>query len=374
MKNKLVVKSSDPTVDKMDTLCRNSIELIRYARKYVSNQINYTQLMTYYGLGYWIVEEQQSGEQRAGYGKKVIQTLSDALNAEFGKGFSVDTLENARKFYLNYQGRISETLFRKFIKEKSDTLFRISGEDVPFTLSWSHYLQLMRIRNLDERRFYEIEATKSAWSLRTLQRQYNSSLYERLALSRDKDRVMRLAQEGNVIEKPADIVKQPTVLEFLGLEESEKFSETNLESAIIDKLQKFLLELGKGYLFEARQKRFSYDEENFYVDLVFYNRLLRCYVLIDLKIDKLTHQDLGQMQMYVNYYDRYQKLPDENPTIGILLCREKNDAVVRMTLPENSNIFAAEYSLYLPNKKLLQKKLEEWITEETGGEGDETTI
>lgn len=374
MKNKLVVKSPDLTVDKMDTLCRNSIELIRYARKYASNQINYTQLMTYYGLGYWIVEEQQSGEQRAGYGKKVIQTLSDALNAEFGKGFSVDTLENARKFYLNYQGRISETLFRKFIKEKSDTLFRISGEDVPFTLSWSHYLQLMRIRNLDERRFYEIEATKSAWSLRTLQRQYNSSLYERLALSRDKDRVMRLAQEGNVIEKPADIVKQPTVLEFLGLEESEKFSETNLESAIIDKLQKFLLELGKGYLFEARQKRFSYDEENFYVDLVFYNRLLRCYVLIDLKIDKLTHQDLGQMQMYVNYYDRYQKLPDENPTIGILLCREKNDAVVRMTLPENSNIFAAEYSLYLPNKKLLQKKLEEWITEETGGEGDETTI
>lgn len=374
MKNKLVVKSPDLTVDKMDTLCRNSIELIRYARKYASNQINYTQLMTYYGLGYWIVEEQQSGEQRAGYGKKVIQTLSDALNAEFGKGFSVDTLENARKFYLNYQGRISETLFRKFIKEKSDTLFRISGEDVPFTLSWSHYLQLMRIRNLDERRFYEIEATKSAWSLRTLQRQYNSSLYERLALSRDKDRVMRLAQEGNVIEKPADIVKQPTVLEFLGLEESEKFSETNLESAIIDKLQKFLLELGKGYLFEARQKRFSYDEENFYVDLVFYNRLLRCYVLIDLKIDKLTHQDLGQMQMYVNYYDRYQKLPDENPTIGILLCREKNDAVVRMTLPENSNIFATEYSLYLPNKKLLQKKLEEWITEETGGEGDETTI
>lgn len=374
MKNKLEVKSSDLTVDKMDTLCRNSIELIRYARKYASNQINYTQLMTYYGLGYWIVEEQQAGEQRADYGKKVIQTLSDALSAEFGKGFSVDTLENARKFYLNYQGRISETLFRKFIKEKSDTLFRISGEDVPFTLSWSHYLQLMRIKNLDERRFYEIEATKSAWSLRTLQRQYNSSLYERLALSRDKDRVMRLAQEGNVIEKPADIVKQPTVLEFLGLEESEKFSETNLESAIIDKLQKFLLELGKGYLFEARQKRFSYDEENFYVDLVFYNRLLRCYVLIDLKIDKLTHQDLGQMQMYVNYYDRYQKLPDENPTIGILLCREKNDAVVRMTLPENSNIFAAEYSLYLPNKKLLQKKLEEWITEETGGEGDETTI
>ena len=174
-----------------------------------------------------------------------------------------------------------------------------------------------------------------------LQHQYNSSLYERLALSRNKDEVMRLAKQGNVIEKPSDVVKQPTVLE-----------------------------LGKGYLFEARQRRFTYDEENFYVDLVFYNRLLRCYVLMDLKIDKLTHQDLGQMQMYVNYYDRCQKLPDENPTIGILLCKEKNDAVVQMTLPENSNIFASEYSLYLPDKKLLQKKLQEWIEEETGGKDE----
>ena len=247
-------------------------------------------------------------------------------------------------------------------------MFRILAETVPFSLSWSHYLQLMRIKNPDERRFYEIEAVESGWNVRTLQRQYNSSLYERLALSRSKNEVMRLAQMGNVIEKPADIVKQPTVLEFLGMEEKEKYSETDLESAIIDKLQKFLLELGKGYLFDSRQKRFSYDEENFYVDLVFYNRILRCFVLIDLKIDKLTHQDLGQMQMYVNYYDRYQKLPHENPTIGILLCKEKNDAVVRMTLPENSNIFAAEYSLYLPDKKLLQKKLKQWIEEETGGE------
>ena len=366
--NSLIPKNSDiPTIN-IDSLCRNSIELIQHARKIAANQVNFVQLMTYYVLGYWIVEEQQSGRERAGYGKKVIQTLSDALNAEFGKGFSVDTLENTRKFYLSYQNRISETVLRKFVEQKSDTLFRISDESLPFTLSWSHYLQLMRIKNPEERRFYEIEATKSAWSLRTLQRQYNSSLYERLALSRNKDEVMRLAQEGAVIEKPADIVKQPTVLEFLGLEEQAKYSETELESAIIDKLQKFLLEMGKGYLFEARQKRFSYDEENFYVDLVFYNRLLRCYVLIDLKIDKLTHQDLGQMQMYVNYYDRFQKLPDENPTVGILLCKEKNDAVVEMTLPENSNIFASEYSLYLPDKKMLQKKLQEWIDEETGGE------
>ena len=350
----------------MDVLCHNSIELIQYARKIAVNQVNIVQLMTYYALGRWIVEEQQAGEHRAGYGKRVIQTLSNRLNAEFGRGFSVDTLENTRKFYLCYQNRISETLFRKFTEKKSEAVFRILDEPLPFTLSWSHYLQLMRIKNEDERRFYEIEATESAWSLRTLQRQYNSSLYERLALSRNKDEVMRLSQRGNVIEKPSDIVKQPTVLEFLGLEEESKYSETDLESAIINKLQKFLLELGKGYLFEARQKRFTYDEENFYVDLVFYNRLLRCYVLIDLKIDKLTHQDLGQMQMYVNYYDRYQKLPEENPTIGILLCKEKNDAVVQMTLPENSNIFASEYSVYLPDKGLLQRKLKEWIEEETG--------
>lgn len=356
------------TLTGMDALCRNSIELIQYARKVAARQINLVQLMTYYAIGRWIIEEQQFGEHRAGYGKKVIQTLSNRLNAAFGKGFSVDTLENARKFYLCYRDRISEATFREFTEEKSEAVFRIFDEVAPFTLSWSQYLQLMRIKNPDERRFYEIEATASAWSLRMLQHQYNSSLYERLALSRNKNEVMRLAQQGNVIEKPADIVKQPTVLEFLGLEEQAKFSETDLESAIIDKLQKFLLELGKGYLFEARQKRFTYEEENFYVDLVFYNRLLRCYVLIDLKIDKLTHQDLGQMQMYVNYYDRCQKLPDENPTIGILLCKEKNDAVVRMTLPENSNIFASEYSLYLPDKKLLQKKLQEWIEEETGGE------
>lgn len=169
-----------------------------------------------------------------------------------------------------------------------------------------------------------------------------------------------------MITKPEDIIKQPTVLEFLGLEERSSYSETDLETAIIDKLQKFLLELGKGYLFEARQKRFSFNEDNYYVDLVFYNRLLRCYVLIDLKIDKLTHQDLGQMQMYVNYYDRYVKIPEENQTIGILLCKEKNDALVEITLPENSNIFASQYALYLPDKKLLQQKLKEWISEENG--------
>lgn len=222
----------------------------------------------------------------------------------------------------------------------------------------------MRIENEAERSFYEIETAKTGWGVRTLQRQYNSSLYERLALSRDKEGVLRLASEGNVITKPEDIIKQPTVLEFLGMEEKAKYSETDLETVLINKLQKFLLELGKGYLFEARQKRFTYNEDNFYVDLVFYNRLLRCYVLIDLKVDKLTHQDIGQMQMYVNYYDRYEKLEDEKPTIGILLCKEKNDALVEITLPKDANIYASEYKLYLPDKKLLQQKLKEWIEEE----------
>lgn len=350
----------------IESLCQNSIDLIQYARQIAAKQINLVQLMTYYSIGRWIVEEQQQGESRARYGKQVIKTLSDALTEQFGRGFSVDTLENVRKFYLNYQDRISETVFRKFAVEKSETVFREFEDGQPFLLPWSHYLLLMRIKNPDERRFYEIEAAEAAWSIRVLQRQYNSSLYERLALSRDKEAVLKLATEGNVITKPADIVKQPTVLEFLGLEERASYSETDLETAIINKLQKFLLELGKGYLFEARQKRFTFDEDNYYVDLVFYNRLLRCYVLIDLKIDKLTHQDLGQMQMYVNYYDRFQKLPEENPTIGILLCKEKNDALVEITLPENSNIFAAEYALYLPDKKVLQKKLKEWIEEETG--------
>ena len=197
-----------------------------------------------------------------------------------------------------------------------------------------------------------------------MQRQYNSSLYERLALSRDKDAVMQLAKEGNVIAKPQDIVKQPTVLEFLGLEEKAEYSESDLETAIINKLQKFLLELGKGYLFEARQKRFTFNEDNYYVDLVFYNRLLRCYVLIDLKVDKLTHQDIGQMQMYVNYYDRYEKLAEENPTVGILMCKEANDALVEITLPKNANIYASQYKLYLPDKNLLQEKLRQWIAEE----------
>lgn len=361
MENKNDIIQSDQA---LDALVTNSIELIQYARQLAAKQVNLIQLMTYYSLGRWIVEVQQEGQERAKYGQKVIATLSEHLTEKFGRGFSETNLEYARKFYMTYADRISQTLFEKFAVEKTETVFRQLEENPPFIVSWSHYLQLMRIENKEERSFYEIESAKSGWGIRTLQRQYNSSLYERLALSRNKDAVMQLAKEGNVIVRPQDIVKQPTVLEFLGLEEKAEYSESDLETAIIDKLQKFLLELGKGYLFEARQKRFTFNEDNYYVDLVFYNRLLRCYVLIDLKVDKLTHQDIGQMQMYVNYYDRYEKLDEENPTIGILMCKEENDALVEITLPKDANIYASQYKLYLPDKKLLQEKLRQWIAEE----------
>ena len=221
----------------------------------------------------------------------------------------------------------------------------------------------MRIDNIEARSFYELECAQQQWSVKQLSRQVSSSLYERLALRRDKNEVMRLAQEGLTIEKPEDIIKNPITLEFLGLKPEAAYTESKLENAIISKMQQFLLEMGKGFLFEARQKRFTFDERNFYVDLIFYNRLLKCYVLIDLKTGDLTHQDLGQMQMYVNYYDRYVKQDYENPTIGILLCGEKSDALVELTLPENSNVFASQYSLYLPDKALLQRKLKEWIEE-----------
>ena len=221
----------------------------------------------------------------------------------------------------------------------------------------------MHINNPQARSFYEIEAFKQQWSVRQLQRQIGSSLYERLALSRDKEEVMRLAKEGQTITKPSDIIKNPLVLEFVGLKADAAYSETDLEGAIISKLQEFLLEMGKGFLFEARQKRFTFEERHFYVDLVLYNRLLQCYVLVDFKMDDLTHQDLGQMQMYVNYYDRYVKADFEKPTIGILLCERKNDALVELTLPQDANIYAQQYALCLPDKELLQQKLREWIEE-----------
>lgn len=342
-------------------------ELIESSRKKTASAINLTMVYTYFEIGKMIVEEEQQGKERAEYGKSVLKNLSAKLSEKFGRGFSVDNLQNMRRFFQVYSERgIYEKPSRKLENDQNELNIIQHNPSIKlpnFTLNWSHYLVLMRIENPDERRFYEIEALNQQWSEPQLTRQYHSSLYQRLALSRNKDEVLKLSKQGQSIEKASDIIKNPITLEFLGLQEKSEYTETDLETAIIKKLQKFLLELGKGFLFEARQKRFSFDEENYYVDLVFYNRLLQCYVLIDLKTDKLIHQDLGQMQMYVNYYDRYVKLDHEKPTIGILLCKEKKDTLVELTLPKDANIYASEYSLYLPDKKLLQARLNEWIYE-----------
>ena len=346
--------------------------LIEEARRRVYTTANIAEVYTKYNVGRYIVEDEQKGNYRAEYGKQVLEQLSRKLETRFGDGWSVETLKRCRKFYSIYSTpQIGSTALTELDVDASvvnlvNSVGRIqstSSEPHKFVLSWSHYLILMRIKDANARSFYEIECAKQNWSIRWLQRQVNSSLYERLALSKDKDEVIRLATEGQVVEKPVDIIKNPITLEFLGLKPEAAYSESKLENAIISKLQQFLLELGKGFLFETRQKRFTFDEENFYVDLVFYNRLLQCYVLIDLKIDKLTHQDLGQMQMYVNYYDRHVKQEWEKPTIGILLCKEKKDALIKLTLPENANIYATEYALYLPDKNELQSRLKEWIEE-----------
>jgi len=387
----------------MNDLLREVRELILSARKAVVHSVDLIQVLTNFEIGRRIVEHEQQGAERAEYGKALLKGLAASLTAEFGRGFSKRNLEYMRKFYLEYQDRLiaqmpsaqlpaadnSQMPSGKLAPpQKSQTA---SGELAdtgrlpqiwqtasaqfisPFKLSWSQYVFLISINDPDERSFYEIEASSNGWTLPELKRQFNSGLYERLALSRDRDGVRKLAAEGQIISRPEDLLKEPYVLEFLGLDEKARYSESDLETAIIDKLEHFLLELGKGFLFEARQKRFTFEEEHFFVDLVFYNRLLRCYVLIDLKIGKLTHQHLGQMQMYVNYFDRLVKLDDEHRTVGMILCRKKNDALVEITLPKDANIHAKEYQLYLPDKELLRQKLLEWGKEAellAGGNGE----
>ncbi len=333
----------------------NVSEVLAQARRNAKTAVNLSMVYAYYEIGRMIVEEEQHGQNRAAYGKQILQELSKYLNEKFGKGFSTTNLKQMRQFYIAYsQDQIGQTPSDQFENLPSVSTGR------KFYLSWSHYLKLMRIDNIDERHFYEIESVKNDWSLTELKRQYNSSLYERLALSTHRDKVYRLALEGQKIESAKDAIKDPYVLEFLGLKELPAYSENELEGRIIDHLQQFLLALGTGFAFIGRQVRFTFDEEHFMVDLVFYNRLLRCFVLFDLKIGELKHQDIGQMQMYVHYYDRKVKLPDENPTIGIVLCRDKNNAVVEMTLPEdNTQIFASKYETVLPSKEALQKLLEE---------------
>ena len=374
--------------DQLVSLCRDTHQ--RFVTD-VARTIDTHLVARNFILGLYIVHYEQEGEDRAAYGKQTLKALSTALKTVAGRGFSVDNLELMRRFYIHFRSEIlrpeiSETPSRisnSHPSVKSETLSRKSEESpwlalpspeilgkLPstFKLGWSHYVELLTLADPAERRFYEIEAAANQWTVRELQRQIATSLYQRLALSRDPEEIRRLATEGQVVEKAADLIKNPLVLEFLGLTEHPHYSEEDLESAIIDQLESFLLELGKGFLFEARQKRFTFDNDHFFIDLVFYNRLLRCYVLIDLKRDKLTHQDLGQMQMYVNYFDRHVKLPDELPTIGIVLCHRKNDALVELTLPPDANIFASKYQLYLPSKEELKARLEQITHDLEGGE------
>ncbi|MHB1687907.1 MAG: PDDEXK nuclease domain-containing protein [Ignavibacteriaceae bacterium] len=361
-------------------------QLIEQAKNFVVRNVNTTLLFTNYHIGKMIIEDEQQGKERAAYAEKTLKNLSKKLTKDFGKGYSVDNLQNMRNFYLLYYIRNYETVSRKSendqaasaLLEKYATVLRNSSDiksqkqnelsiwqkvfakfQFHFPLSWSHYVFLMKINNEDERNFYEIESAQNNWSIRELQRQYNSSLYERLALSKNKKTVKELSKKGQLIDKPIDMLKEPYVLEFLDLKEEAVYTESELETAIINRLESFLLELGKGFLFQSRQQRISFNGKNFYIDLIFYNRLLKCFVLIDLKIGELTHQNIGQMQMYVNYYDRKIKNKYENKTVGIILCKQTNKAVIEYTLPESNNhIFAREYKLYLPSKKQLQKLLE----------------
>jgi predicted nuclease of restriction endonuclease-like (RecB) superfamily len=356
-------------------LYRRIRDLVIAARQTVARGVDLVQVHTSFEIGRYIVEYEQRGESRAGYGKEVIKGLAERLTSEFGQGFSLSTLKLMRQFFLQFQDRaakISQTPSGQSGRSKSQTVSGqlLATEKVqtasakssarPFSLGWSHYVFLLGIKNPDERSFYEIEATAGNWTLRELKRQFDTSLYERLALSRDKKGIRQLARKGQIVSHPKDLFKEPLVLEFLGLAEQARYSESDLESAIISQIEHFLLEMGKGFLFEARQKRFSFDDDHFFVDLVFYNRLLRCYVLVDLKLGKLTHQDLGQMQMYVNYFDRRVRTQGENRTVGIVLCTKKNQALVTITLPKGARIHAREYQLYLPSKAVLQKKLVEW--------------
>ena len=302
------------------------------ARRQTWHAVNTAMLQAYWEIGRAIVEEEQQGETRAEYGAQLIRELSQRLSSDYGKGFDRTNLQHMRAFYMAFP--ICDALRRE--------------------LSWTHYRLLLRVEKPEARAFYEVEAVNARWSTREMERQINALLFERLALSRDKDGVLALAQQGHEVQLPGDLVKDPYVLEFVGLRQDVRFLEADLERSLMDNLQQFLLELGKGFAFMARQQRITLDGEHYYIDLVFYNRLTRSYVLLDLKLGKLTHQDLGQMQMYVNYYQREMTAPEENPPIGIVLCTDKSEAVVRYTLPEdNTTIFASRYRLYLPTEEEL---------------------
>ena len=324
-------------IQDINSLYQEVREIIASARQNAVRSVDFCRVQMYWQIGRRILEEEQKGKERADYGSYLLKNLAKKLEPEYGSGFSVRQLEMCRQFYRIYP--IANTLYSQ--------------------LNWSLYKLLISIPDEYKREYYQLEAVNNAWTKRELERQINSQLYERLLLSNDKESVLAVARKERIPQAPQEIIKDPMVLEFLGLERKAEYYEKDLEQALITHLQKFLLELGNGFTFVARQKRILIEDDEFFADLVFYNRLLRCFVVIELKTEKLTHQDLGQLQMYVNYYDRVEKTLDENPTIGILLCTSKNDTVVKMSLPEdNTSILASQYQLYLPTQEQLTKEIE----------------
>lgn len=322
----------------IDALYSEARKIIEASRANAVRSVDFCRVQMYWQLGKRIVDEEQKGKERADYGAYILQNLAKRLEPEFGSGFSYRQLKFCRQFYRTYP----------------------IGNALRSQLNWTQYRLLIQIPDPDKREYYELESVNNGWTGRETERQINSMLYERLLMSNDKESVLAVARKERVPESPTEIIKDPMVLEFLGLHKESSYYEKDLESAIISHLADFLLEMGKGFSFVARQRRILLEDTEFFVDLVFYNRLLKSHVIIELKTGELTHQDLGQLQMYVNYYDRTEKLPEENPTIGILLCTAKNDTVVRMTLPEDSkNILASEYRLYLPSTEQLIDEINE---------------
>lgn len=321
--------------------------IINNARANAIRGVDHERVIMYWQIGKRIFEEEQGGEDRAEYGTRLIKYLSEKLQPQFGRGFSTRNLNLFRQFFRGFP--IVQAL--------------------PAQLSWTHYTILLSINTEDKREFYKVETVKNNWTSRQLERQLGSQLYERLLLSTDKETVLAVARNEIPPQGAREIIKDPLVLEFLGLKQEAAYFEKDLESALITHLQEFMLELGNGFSFVARQKRIHLDGDDFFIDLVFYNRLLQCFVIIELKTHKITHQDLGQLQMYVNYYDRIEKLAHESPTVGILLCLEKNDTVVKFTLPENSHVFASKYQLYLPTAEQLSNEIQNEIIKQHDKEG-----
>jgi predicted nuclease of restriction endonuclease-like (RecB) superfamily len=346
-------------------------EILVAAQTGVARTVNTAQVLSHWLIGRAIIEEEQQGQSRADYGDNLLKNLTQRLQTEYGKGFSYANLKLMRQFYLafpqlltpNQKGYALRSLFPNTELLSSPEPWQ-PGQIHP-NLSWTHYRIIMRVDGLQARSFYQIETLKNNWSSRELERQIGSLLFERLAKSTDKEGLLQLATQGQVIQTPADVFKDPLVIEFLGLPESPRLVESDLEMALINNLQTFLLELGKGFAFIKRQERITIDGDHFYIDLVFYHTILKCYILIDLKVGKLTHGDLGQLQLYVNYYDQERCAPDDNPTLGLILCSDKNDAVVQYTLgPDQQNkIFASRYKLHLPTEAELQAELRREITQ-----------